>query len=239
MNRRALRSIAAILSGWLVTVVGYIVTMVIIALFNPETFKTSAHYSRGYWLVTLFVGLIYSIVGGFITGIVARRREVAHAIGLVVFGLLISECWPRGDQNTMSVPGWYWIAGYVLVAPSTILGGWLRARQGVLLAKIPPSVTATVDNVRLSIAITIDHSRPLIATLLALVTFVTVLFGAMPLGLLVLMVVLERLFGREYHPPIAFPVFIASIILASILSRRIFRRIMSRDASLMDDRGQE
>jgi hypothetical protein len=39
VNRKILRSIAAILLGWLVTVGGYVVTMVVIAFFNPEAFR--------------------------------------------------------------------------------------------------------------------------------------------------------------------------------------------------------
>ena len=239
MNRTILRSVAAILVGWLVVLGGFIVTMVVIALFNPETFKSAVHHSIGYWLVNLFVGLIYSVVGGFVTGVVARRREVAHAIGLVVFELIISKCWPSSHTSTMSVPTWYWIAAYVLGVPATVLGGWLRAKQGVVLAKIPPSVTRTMDEARLSIAITVDHSRPLIATLAAFATFVAVLFGGMILGALGVITVLDRLFGENYHPPVMVPVFLVSIILASISSRRVFRRIMPRDTSLMNDRRQE
>lgn len=114
VGRIVLRSIAAILLGWLVAFGGVVVTIVVIGLFDPETFKPAEHHSIGYWLISLFVGLIYSVVGGFVTGVIARRREVAHAIGLVVFGLLISQCWPSGDTSTTFVPNWYWIGGYVL-----------------------------------------------------------------------------------------------------------------------------
>ncbi len=234
MSGAVLRSIAAVLLGWLVTVGGCWVTMVVIALFDPEGFQPGVRHSVGYWLLTLSVGLIYSVVGGFVTGIIARRREIAHAIGLVVFGLLISECLSRGHANTMSAPSWYWIAGYILMPSATILGGWLRAKQDTVAKRMPGRVSTAIDNMWLSIAITIDHSRPLIAALVACVVFAIVLFGGAALGVGGLLVILQKVFGEDYHPPIALPVFVACIILASIVSRRVFRRIMPRDTSLLE-----
>jgi hypothetical protein len=242
MNRNLLRSVAAILSGWLVTVVGYIVTMVIIALFNPETFKTSAHYSLGYWLVTLFVGLIYSIVGGFITGIVARRREVAHAIGLVVFGLLISECWPRGDQNTTSVPDWYSIVAYVLGPLFTVLGGWLRAKQDILVSRVPGCIVTTVDDLRLSAALTVDAFRFPIAVVVSVALFVIGLYGGLLAGGAALLA-MRRFCGEEPEGDVAAALISlllgVSLLLALPLSRYSYRKIMLRDHSLMKDRRQE
>jgi len=237
--RTVLRSVAAIPIGWLVVVGTYIVAMIAVAIFCSNPFRPGAQPSVGWLLVTLAVDIVCSILGGFTTGVVARRREIEHAAGLVLFTLLVSMCLSIGQKNPTPMPDWYTVAGYVLMVPSTLLGGWLRAKQGVLLTRIPRSMAQPMDDARLSIAITIDHSRPLIATLMAFVTFVAVLFGGMVLGGVGLIVALERLFGEDYHPRVMLPVFVASLILASILCRRVFRRIMPRDSSLLNDRRQE
>lgn len=237
-----MRSVAAILLGWLVTLGGYVVTMVVIALFNPEAFKPAVHYSTGYWLVTLSVGLFYSVVGGFVTGVIARRREIAHAIGLVVFGLLISKCLPSGHTNTMSVPNWYWIAGYVLGAPSTVLGGWLRAKQHLLVSRIPGRVVRTIDDLRLSTALTVDFFRFPIAVVVSVGTFVISFYvGILSAGAGLLAI--QRFLGGEPRGDVGIIpvslVFLASFLLAFLLSRYFYRKIMLRDTSLMNERRLE
>ncbi len=225
MNRTILRSIAAILVGWLVVVGGCVVTLTAIALFNPEAFKPAVHHSVGYWLVTLSVGAIYSVVGGFITGIIARRREIAHAIGLVVFGLLISKCLPRGHADTMSVPNWYWIAGYVLGALSTIWGGWLRMKQRILLDRGSEAVIKATDNLRFGMA-----------AIISFVAFLLVLSLGTAAGGAGLWWVEHLLSGEDTHtPPSLLPIFIVSLILASILARRVFKRIIGVRASPLSD----
>jgi len=242
VNRTVLRSIAAILSGWLVTVGGYVVTMVVIALLDPEAFKPALHYSTGYWLVTLSVGLICSVVGGFVTGVIARRREIAHAIGLVLFGLLASKCWPSSHTNTMSVPNWYWVAGYVLMPLSTILGGWLRAKQHLLVRRIPGRVVRTIDDLRLSTVLTVDFFRFPIAVVVSVGAFVISFYvGILSAGAGLLAI--QRLLGGEPRGDVGVIlvslVFLASFLLAFVLSRCVYRRIMLRETSLMDDRRQE
>lgn len=242
MNRTVLRSLAAILLGWLVTLGGYVVTMVVIALFNPEAFKPAVHYSTGYWLVTLSVGLFSSAVGGFVTGIIARRREIAHAIGLVLFGVLASMCLPSSHTNTMSVPNWYWIAGYVLMPSSTILGGWLRAKQHILVTRMPGRMVRTVDDLRLSVALTVDFFRFPIAAVVSVVTFVISFYAGILSGGAALLA-MRKFSGEEPGDDVAAVlislIFGASLLLAFLLSRYFYRKIMLRDTSPMNDRRLE
>jgi hypothetical protein len=236
MHRRILRSIVAILVGWVVAVGGYVMAMLVIALFHQETFSPGVQLSTGWWLVNLFVGLVSSVVGGFVTGVIAQRREVIHAAGLVLFGLLVYMCWPSGQEDTASVPTWYTITAYVLTIPSTILGGWLRARQDVPIQRMPESMIRTVDNIRLSMAITVDRFRFPIAAASSVVVFVI----GVRLGLLltgVVLLVIQRFFEPESHGGAIVAVGPAlSLFLPALLCRYVYRKIMAVDTSLLDDR---
>lgn len=228
MNRRVLRSVAAVPLGWVAGAGAYLVVMIVIALFNRETFQPGVQFSTAWLLVTLFVASVCWTAGGFVTGVIAQRREIAHAVGLVFFALLVSVCLPSGHENATPMPNWYLIGGYVLVVPSPLLGGWLRMKQRILLSKGSERMISAMD-----------HSRFAVALLVSFIAFVLVMFWGTVLGAMGLLTILQSFLGKDYHTPVMLPVFIVCFILASILSRRVFRRIMPRDTSLMNDRRQE
>jgi hypothetical protein len=234
IRRRVLRSIAAILSGWLVAVGGYLATMLVIALFNRETFRPGTELSVGWWLLTLFVGLVWSVTAGFVTGVIAQRREVVHAVGLVLFALFVRACWPKGRGSTMSVPDWYWITAYLLGGPSPVLGGWLRARQDALVNRIPASVTGPFRDAHRSITRSIAHFRFPIAIVLSILTFlVGMRAGVFALG--AGLIVMQRYFGGVPCPDIfALPVvLIVMFLLPFLLSCFVYRKIVAKGASMM------
>jgi len=181
VSRGILRGTVAIASGWIVATGGYILTTIVFALFNQETFTPGVPLPAGWLLVTLAVSAIWSVVAGFVTGVIARRREIEHAVGLVLFTLIVSVYFVSRNRNLGQVPTWYMIAGEVLTSLALLVGGGLRRNQRILLGKVPEGVVGTVDDARLSIAIGVDCRRFLIA---AVVTFVTFLasFWALVLG---------------------------------------------------------
>jgi hypothetical protein len=217
--RIVLRSVAAVLAGWLVTLGGYIVTIVVIALLYPGAFQPAAHHSAGYWLVSLFVDLIWSVVGGFAAGVIARRREVAHAIGLVLFGLLASKCILSSYADTVSVPNWYWIAGYAQGTLFTILGGWLRMKHRILLDRGSEAAIKATHNARLAIAL-----------LAAPFAFVLALYVTAVLGTVGLTPILDRLFGERHPGTGILPCFLA-FLLSCFAARYVFRKIVGVPAS--------
>jgi hypothetical protein len=181
VGRGILRSTVAIASGWIVAVGGYILTVIVFSLFNQEGFTPGVPLSAGWLLVTLAVSAMGSVVAGFVTGVIARRREIKHAIGLVLFTLIVSVYFVSRNRNLGQVPTWYMIAGEVLTSLALLVGGWLRRSQRLLLGRLPEGVVRTVDDARLSIAIVVDRWRFWIA---AIVTFITFLasFWALVLG---------------------------------------------------------
>ncbi len=181
VSRGILRSAVAIASGWIVVTGGYILTVIVFALFNAEGFTPGAPLSAGWLLFTLAVSAVWSIAAGFVTGVVARRREVEHAIGLALLTLVVSVYFVSRNRNLGQVPTWYMIAGEAVTALAILVGGWLRRGQRILLGKVPEGMAGKVDDARLSIATTVDHWRFWIA---AVVTFITFLasFWALVLG---------------------------------------------------------
>ena len=221
MNKRVLRSVLAIPLGWIVSLVGCIVTMIVISIFNREALKPGVQPSVELLLVTLLVSFVFNIVGGYVTGVIAQRSEIRHAIVLVLFMLLLSVTIWRTTQT----PHWYTAVARVSVIPAILLGGWLRMKQRILLDRGSEAVIKATDNVRF-----------VMVAIISFVTFLLVLFLGTELGGAGLWWTVRLLSGEDpYPPPTLLPVFVVSLILASVLARRLFRRIIGGRASLMSD----
>ena len=80
MSSGILRSTVAVASGWIVAAGGYILTVVIFSLFNPETFTPGVPLPIGWLLVTLAVSAVWSVAAGFVAGVIARRREIERFV---------------------------------------------------------------------------------------------------------------------------------------------------------------
>jgi hypothetical protein len=215
MNKKLLRSLSAIPLGWIVSFVGCMITMIVIAIFYPQTFKPGVQLPVGWLLIILSISSIYGIIGGFVTALIAQRSEIKHAIGLVLVTLLISLCLICTDKNAAQVPDWYRIAGPILVVLSILLGGWLRMKQRILLDKTSESMVRRGKNFRLLIGICVSF-----------ITFVIVVFLGTALGGIVLLKILQRFLGEDYHGIVFLPMFIVSVFLSFLLSRYIFRRVI-------------
>ena len=123
------RSILAVIAGYLVMAGGVgALSGVMLTVFPgiyPEPGKAP---SLAFMIVTLGYSAFGAVVGGYVTGVIAKRAEVNHALALgaiVVAQGIVAMIMFRGLQ-----PVWYHqIALIVIVAPSVWLGGWLRGRR--------------------------------------------------------------------------------------------------------------
>lgn len=237
MGRTMLRSLIAVLCGWAAMFGGSVVTMTVIAFFHAEDFAPGAPFSAGWWLVNLLVLFLWAVVGGFVTGVVARRYEIRHAIGLIaiaVAGYVLLAALNRNKSTAPQVPSGYIIAGYILLVPSILLGGWLRMRQAVVLQKMPAGVNRAARDLWLLIVRAVGYFRFPIAIVASAVAFL----GGLYLGLLLWG--LAFLEGRELPDGSRGDVVLAlclitSFSVAAVLARYVFRKIMPADTSLMKD----
>ena len=121
------RSIAAIVTGFMLTVVlAFGIQFLMMVLFHREPVNDSDREP------TLLVILLFSTnasaaVGGYLAGLIAIRRPLAHALVLGVVGLLATV--PLTITYWNNEATWYHVCALAFILPATGVGGWLRARQ--------------------------------------------------------------------------------------------------------------
>lgn len=236
MSGRILRSSAAVLSGWAVAFVGGLTTMLVIAIRHPESFGTrEASLSTGSLLVSLLVSIPWSVIAGFVTGVIARRNEIKHAIGLILFTLVVYTGigFLNGHKDdTVQAPGWYQTVGYISPVPSVLLGAWLRMRRRTLPQKAPTGVAGAANDLWLSIRILVDQYRlPIAVGLWVVIVLVGTWLGTLMTAIGIR--VARRLLGLDsVYPDIDSFCLAGSFLLSFLLGRRVCRKIMTQDSSI-------
>jgi hypothetical protein len=116
----ALRSVAAVLAGY-----------VIVAACSFAVFRLSGHdphvpAAAAFMVEAVVSGIAFALAGGYLAGLLAGRRPLAHAVAVAVVlaaGAVASLAATLGHGAV-----WSQTAAIVLMAPAAALGGWLRAR---------------------------------------------------------------------------------------------------------------
>jgi hypothetical protein len=116
-----LRSIGAVVAGYLVMAVA-IMVMFIIAFPDPTVTP-----GMGFMIFSLAYGFLFGILGGWVCGLIARKAELKHAAVIAAIGILISilSMIFAAEQS----PVWFQVANMVVLTIAVTAGGWLRARQ--------------------------------------------------------------------------------------------------------------
>ncbi|MEW6129371.1 MAG: hypothetical protein AB1757_20190 [Acidobacteriota bacterium] len=123
-----IRSILAVIAGsvtWMITALG---TDQLILNFFPHWFTAEGKTDKiGVLLLMMLYSLSFSVLGGFVTGILAKRDELKHAffLGLLQFAMGLMATIQFWDM----APIWYHIIFMGLLIPANMFGGWLRAKQ--------------------------------------------------------------------------------------------------------------
>ena len=121
------RSVLAVLAGAGVWSLFYQPTFPILRAISPEVWG-STRVDDPTWLSVLIVLTFgYSVLAGYVTGLVARTREVAHAAALgslqltlgIIFEVMFWE----------ATPAWYHLTFLALLLPGNLSGGWLRKNR--------------------------------------------------------------------------------------------------------------
>lgn len=116
-----LRSIGAVVAGYLVIAIAIIV-MFVIAFPDPTVIP-----GMGFMIFSLIYGFLFGILGGWVCGLIAQRAEVKHAAVIAAIGILISVL--TMIFAPAKEPMWYQIANMVLLTIALLIGGWLRTQQ--------------------------------------------------------------------------------------------------------------
>jgi hypothetical protein len=130
VNKNTLKSIGAVLAGF--------VAVVVLSLGTDMVLHTSGVFppwgqpmSDALFLLATVYRTIYCIAGCYIAARLASDRPMAHALVLGVVGLVISTAgavatWNKGPAFG---PHWYPVALIVTAIPCAWLGGRLRVMQ--------------------------------------------------------------------------------------------------------------
>ncbi len=132
VGKGVLRSLNAILLGWAAMFGGYLMAITAVGIFDSENLAAGSRLSLGrmFFVFSVFYGS--AMAGGFLTGTIARRDEIKHAAGLVLFTCLVNAVFfllLTGGHLAAPLLNRYTIAAQLPLLPSILIGGWLRARQ--------------------------------------------------------------------------------------------------------------
>ena len=128
-----LRSILAVIAGFLVTAIIVMATSALAAMaFGLPAMSTSdattgaptVAPSAGYLTTNLVCSALAAIVGGWTAGTIGRRHPMGHAGGLAVLlaiGGAVGVAWPQPGQ-----PTWYPASLLVIGPVGALIGGFLR-----------------------------------------------------------------------------------------------------------------
>jgi hypothetical protein len=114
-----LRSIAAVLGGYLTVALGTILTFNVVV--GQVTIDSSPLQLASGTIGALFSGL----AGGLVAGIVAPRFPFMHAGGVLIF-LVIDTASVLAKSSGLL---WFDLAGSTVLAFTVLIGGWLIARR--------------------------------------------------------------------------------------------------------------
>jgi hypothetical protein len=122
------RSTLAVLAGsvtWMITALG---TDNVLATARPEWFGAAGRVDDpGVLLFLLSYSLGFAVLAGYVTGWIARHREIRHTLALGVLQLAM------GTVATIAyfdvAPVWYHLTFLALLIPAHVLGGAVRKRR--------------------------------------------------------------------------------------------------------------
>ena len=78
-------------------------------------------------LASAAFGVVFALLGGYVAASLARSRPTGHGVAVAAVlaaGALVSLLSTFGKGAI-----WSQVAALVLMAPSAVVGGWLRAKQ--------------------------------------------------------------------------------------------------------------
>jgi hypothetical protein len=117
------RSVLAVLFGYMVFAISAF------AVFQLSGQAPHAVASVPFMLVNVASGMVFALAGGYVAGWLAGRRPLAHSLAmaaLLAVGAGVSLASTLGHGAV-----WTQVAALTLMAPSAVVGGWLRARGAV------------------------------------------------------------------------------------------------------------
>jgi hypothetical protein len=113
--------------SFLAVIAGYAVFAVSAgALFRVAGQDPHGEASVPFMIGTTVYGVAFALLGGYVSGWIARRRPLAHGLAVAIvlaLGAGVSLFFTLGKGQV-----WSQVAALAAMAPAAAFGGWLRAR---------------------------------------------------------------------------------------------------------------
>jgi NhaP-type Na+/H+ and K+/H+ antiporter len=117
----AVRSVLAVLCGYAVFALSAF------AFFRLSGQPPHQEAPMSVMLTSVAVGMLFAVLGGYLAARLAKRRPLAHGVAVALVlavGAAISLLSTLGNGAI-----WSQVSALVFMAPSAVLGGWLRSKQ--------------------------------------------------------------------------------------------------------------
>jgi len=122
------RSLLAVLAGAITWSVLWVASAQVVAALVPGAIAPDGSAATpAVNVFFLVLSVVYSLVAGYLTALIARRREVAHTLALGVVQLALGIYFEASSWAL--APLWYHLGFLVLLVPANVGGGWLRMRR--------------------------------------------------------------------------------------------------------------
>jgi hypothetical protein len=122
---KIIRSVASVVVGYSLFAVP---TFLLFRLAQPPHQEAPL----GFMAVTALVGVCFSFLGGYVSGLLAGTKPLGYAIGVAVVVLLGASVSLASTIGKGAI--WSQVIAITLIAPSAVLGGWVRSRHHKNLA---------------------------------------------------------------------------------------------------------
>jgi hypothetical protein len=122
------RSILAVIGGYLVMAVLVVLTSVALGTLFPEAFPepdSGLLPADGWFGLMLGLSFLYAFLGGYVTATIARRAEMRHALALSAIVLALGLLSAVGEQEI--APRWFRVMTPLVGIPGVLLGSRMRA----------------------------------------------------------------------------------------------------------------
>jgi hypothetical protein len=123
-----LRSILAVVAGNILWTVLWLGLNAVLASLYPQSFDGKSRIeSVPLLLFILLCSVVLSVIAGYLTALIARRSEMAHAFALGLLQLALGIFFQTQSWNLL--PVWYHLTFLALLIPANLLGGQWRLMQ--------------------------------------------------------------------------------------------------------------
>ncbi|MCZ6915645.1 MAG: hypothetical protein O7I93_02610 [Gemmatimonadetes bacterium] len=123
------RSIMAVLAGATLWAILWIGSNAALAAIFPSRIVVNEYIGHVGILTTMFaLSVVYSVLAGYATGVVARTNRVGHGVALGVLQLALGIFFQA--QYWQLMPLWYHLPFLALLLPANVYGAWLRDAAG-------------------------------------------------------------------------------------------------------------